>query len=137
MTTLAQIKRSIGPGVAALNPDIAPDISIAANSTDESKLNKLEAAWLAEMRYRGIRNIGIQDITLKLGDDCRYTMDFTGIDPHKNNLRCAFEVKGGLFRDDAKVKLKVAAREFRHVFTFFLVTRDNKSKVWTVEQVNP
>jgi hypothetical protein len=112
--------------------DVPPDISIEAKSTDEENLNKLERAWLAELRGRGVRNIGIQNITLKIADHCRYTPDFTGIDA--DNRRCAWETKG-FFRDDAKVKLKVAARQFRHLLTFYLVTR--KKREWLVEIVNP
>lgn len=109
-----------------------PDISIATASDDESKLNKLERAWLSEMRQQGHQFIGIQNVTLKLGHDCRYTPDFTAID--SENRRCAYEVKG-FMRDDAQVKLKVATRLFAHIFHFFLVKRERG--VWQIEAVKP
>jgi len=98
-------------------------------STDEEKLNKTERAYLAFLRSRRVRWIGIQNITLKLADDTRYTPDFWTIDDC--NMLNAIEVKG-FFRDDAKVKLKVAARQFPFV-TFWVVRRDGTG--WTNEHV--
>ncbi len=45
--------------------------------TEEEKLNKTERAFLAHQRMlMPDRYIGIQNITLKLADDCRLTPDF-------------------------------------------------------------
>lgn len=96
------------------------DLVISA-STDESKLNKTERAWLRQLRLTHPEtHLGIQSITLKLADDCRYTPDFWTIDPKGQFF--FWEVKG-FFRDDAKVKIKVAARQFRWA-RFVLVTKD-------------
>lgn len=100
-------------------------------STDEDRLNKLERAWLAEMRIRfNGMPIGIQDITLKLAFDCRFTADFS---IWTTNGLTLFETKG-FFRDDAKVKLQVAARMFPAI-TFILVQRIKGR--WTETFVRP
>lgn len=102
-------------------------------SEDEYKLNKLEKAWLATRRLQeGVNNpfIGIQCLTFKLGSDCRFTPDFIEIIAGK---LVAWETKG-FFRDDAKVKLKVAARMYPWV-SFRLVTRKNKE--WKIEEIKP
>lgn len=80
-----------------------------APTTDAISLNKTEKAyheWLLGQDYQWV---GVQCITLKLGDDCRYTPDFFCLDQHGELI--AKEVKG-FWRDDAKVKIKVAARMF-------------------------
>lgn len=93
-------------------------------STDEAKLNKLESQWLVVLRSRSFVWIGIQNITWKIADDCRYTSDFVTVGIGGKVI--AWETKGGFFREDAKVKIKVAARMFPWV-EFVLVTRDSKS----------
>jgi hypothetical protein len=90
-------------------------------TTDEQKLNKLERDWLRELRLTH-PSVGIQDITLKMADDVRYTPDFNVVDA--NGQLVFYETKGKRFWDDAKVKLRVAARQWR-CFRFVLVTRDN------------
>src|SRR5258708_1512548 len=87
-------------------PDQGTKLTLKA-TTDEAKLNKLERDYLAHLRLQGKTWIGVQNITLKLGDDCRYTPDFWTLSVDELT---AWEVKG-FFRDDAKVKLKVAARQ--------------------------
>lgn len=99
--------------------------------TDEQKLNKTEAAYLARLRLLGHPYIGIQNITLKLADDCRYTCDFNSID--ENGQFVFHEVKG-FMRDDALVKLKTAARLFR-MFKFVLVKKTKTG--WDITPVNP
>ena len=131
-----RIRAQAGPSVIALNPHIfkskmplpqaLPEMSVKSGSrgatTDEQKLNGLERAWLAVLREAGYPYIGIQSVTLKLADGCRYTPDFF------TRSTCgsftAWETKG-FFRDDAKVKIKVAARLFTF-FRFLVVTRRKK-----------
>lgn len=100
-------------------------------SNDESKLNKTEAAWLAELRIRNPKFLGIQAMTFKLGDDCRYTPDFIEISQEDKFI--AWEVKG-FMRDDALVKLKVAARMFPFL-DFYVVKRIKGS--WETKKINP
>lgn len=105
----------------------APSLSlrpIGINPTkDENALNKTEAAFLAKLRAEKWDWIGIQSITLKLGDDCRYTPDFVTL---RDGSLVVWEVKG-FFRDDAKVKIKAAARSFPF-FNFIVVTRKSRTR---------
>lgn len=100
-------------------------------SNDESKLNKTERAWLSELRIRNPKFLGIQAMTFKLGDDCRYTPDFIEISQEDKFI--AWEVKG-FMRDDALVKLKVAARMFPFL-DFYVVKRIKGS--WETKKINP
>lgn len=100
-------------------------------STDEQKLNKTERAFLSYLRMLGHPDIGVQDLTLKIGDDCRFTPDFRSID--QNGRFCIWETKGYM-RDDALVKLKVAARKFSR-FDFYLVKKNGAS--WDITPVKP
>ena len=98
--------RAISDNVSA--KAIAMDTQIITQpSTDISKLNKTEKRFYDVLRGK-YEWVGVQCITLKLADDTRYTPDFFSIDAGQ---LVAFEVKG-FWRDDAKVKIKVAARQF-------------------------
>lgn len=115
---------------------VTPQVPIKASvtcspTTDEKKLNKWEAQWLAVLRSRSFIWIGIQNITFKLADDCRYTPDFWTLGVGGKLI--AYEVKG-FMREDAKIKIKVAARLFTWA-EFVLVTRDGKS--WNESVVKP
>lgn len=104
------------------------DLAIAP-SKDEEKLNKLERAWLTNLRACNYPLLWIQSITLKLGDDCRYTPDFVVLTP--DGKLVAYETKG-FMRDDALVKIKVAARQFPMIG--FVVVRREKG-VWHQTEV--
>lgn len=84
--------------------------------------NKTERAYgqrLELLRRAGeVLSWGFQRITLKLADDCRYTPDFDVVTA-AGELEM-HETKG-FMRDDARVKLKVAARSFP--FRFVLVKK--------------
>jgi len=99
-------------------------------STDEQKLNKTERRYLGELRRLGYPYIGIQNITLKLADDTRYTCDFNFLD---ENGHLVFDEVKGFFRDDAKVKIKVAARQYR-MFKFRVVRKTKTG--WDIQEVN-
>ena len=100
-------------------------------STDEQKLNRTEKSWLAVLRSRNVHWIGVQAVTLKLGDDCRYTPDFEVID--QAGLYTFYETKG-FMRDDALAKLKTAARAFPWA-KFVIVTREDGA--WVETPVKP
>jgi hypothetical protein len=76
-----------------------------------------EIAWFA-----------FEAVTLKLADDTRYTPDFAVM--LTNGTIEMHEVKG-FMRDDARVKLRVAARLFPFVFRLARKTKDG----WTEELV--
>ncbi|RYG55747.1 hypothetical protein EON80_30235 [bacterium] len=100
--------------------------------SEEQGLNKLETAWLQQLKRRSPDWLGIQPLGLKLAADrCRYHPDFVTLE---NGRLTAWEVKGPQFWDDAKVKLKVAARAYPFI-RFVLVTRDKSG--WTESEVKP
>jgi hypothetical protein len=104
----------------------------AKPSADESKLNKLESAWLAVLRADiTLAWVGVHALTFKIGDDCRYTPDFIAL--NLDGELIAYETKG-FMRDDARVKLKVAARMFPFV-GFVLVER--KAGAWICTEIKP
>jgi hypothetical protein len=103
-----------------------PDAPVACIGDRASvKLNKLETAYYNHLKPLHVW-IGVQCITLKLGHDCRYSPDFWTVGGI-GQLE-AHEVKGKMFWDDAKVKLKVAATMYP-MFDFYLVTR-NDNGTW-------
>jgi hypothetical protein len=95
-------------------------------------LNKTEQAFFDWLRV----NIGYsatiypQAVTLKLGNGVRYTPDFFVRFPA--GTLSAYEVKG-FMRDDAIVKLKVAASTYKFI-QFYLVTR-RKGGGWDILEV--
>lgn len=102
-------------------------------SKDVADLNRTEAAWLAKMLADTDNAwVGVQNITLKLAADCRYTPDFFAI--KRDGTLWAYEVKG-FWRDDARVKVKVAARSFPWV-RFVAVSKKGKHD-WTTEDFAP
>lgn len=78
-----------------------------------SGMNKTEAEYAAVLEGEQWRDeiiwYGFEAITLKLADDCRYTPDFVVV--NSDNVIEFREIKG-FWRDDAKVKIRVAARLF-------------------------
>lgn len=101
-------------------------------STDVQKLNKTERAYYdlleAGRKFGRYDWVGVQSITLKLGDDCRYTPDLWTL---ANGILDAHEVKG-FWRDDAKVKIKTAARMYPFI-RFYVVSRQGGQ--WKSEEV--
>lgn len=105
----------------------------AGVSTDEAKLNKTERARLAYLsRLSHVRHLHTQGLTLKLAHDCRLTPDFFYFD--ENEERFIAEDVKGFQREDALIKMKVAARMFPE-FSFQIVFK-NKSD-WTIKPVKP
>jgi hypothetical protein len=103
---------------------------------DRTGLNKTEAAFFAYLKNKQpLLHHTAQEITLKIANGCRYTPDFVSWRVLPNGLVhiSAYEVKG-FMRDDAAVKIKVAARTFPFI-TFHLVTRRNGA--WKIETILP
>ena len=111
------------PSKPAVNFEVRP-------SSDEQKLNKTERAYLQALRRDGHPWIGIQNITLKLADDTRLTPDFTYIE---NGAFVFVDVKG-FQREDALIKMKVAARQFPWA-QFRIVKREGAG--WDARDVRP
>jgi hypothetical protein len=70
-------------------------------------------------------------MTFKLADMCRYTPDFAVL--FVDGTFELHEVKGGYIRDDAKVKIKVAAETFPFNFKFCIQARVNDP--WAIEDI--
>lgn len=99
----------------------------------DGSMNKTEAAYaelLEGQRVAGtLREWHFEAVTLKIAHDCRYTPDFL-IVRHDGAVEL-HEVKG-FWRDDAKVKTRVAARVLP--FPIYAVQRDGRHG-WRVERV--
>lgn len=97
-------------------------------------MNKLEAryaAHLATLNWAGeILGFGFEEIKLKIGANrCWFTPDFHVID--LSGRLCFHETKG-FMRDDARVKLQSAAKQYPQ-FRFVLVRAAGNG--WDVETV--
>lgn len=105
---------------------------VAAPAQDPDGMNKTErrrALELEALRRTGaIAAWAFGSVTLLLADRCRYTPDFLVATP---DGRIAFEEVKGFWRDDALVKIKVAARLYP-MFTFTAL-RPRKGGGWDVE----
>lgn len=127
---LARMERNRKREAPAPEPAIEPDFTVS-KSTDEARLNKTERAYLALLRSFPYEWIGIQNITLKLADDLRFTPDFSFI--HKGRFTLV-DVKGGYVREDAFIKIKTAARLFPWA-TFLIVKRVEGG--WDHQEIKP
>lgn len=100
--------------------------------TKPDGMNKTERAWsqvLEARRVAGeVREWHFEGVTLKLAHDTRYTPDFFVV---LSDGACELHEVKGFWRDDAKVKTKVAARLFP--FPIVAVSRDGKG--WSVERI--
>ena len=92
-----------------------PDLYAGMNKLEKSFAIGLEA----KKRNGEILRWDYERVTLKLAHDTRYTPDFFVVE--RDGTISFYETKG-FFRDDAKVKLKVAAASFP--FKFYLVEKD-------------
>ncbi len=118
-------------------PDVAPK-GRRLLKQDTKGPNKLEQEFHAFLREEWKPDeclIYAQGLTLMLANGVRYTPDFVVVDAADKVL--AFETKG-FMRDDAGVKVKVAARVFPWI-KFHLVTKRRKKDGggWAIEEVYP
>lgn len=111
-------------GIVHLWPSKAPE------PCDDDRMNKLERAFFERAQVRFGADVYFEPFKIRLAGRCWYTVDF--VIKHDGWLNC-YEVKGWM-RDDAAVKLKVAAEKFP-CFHFVLVTRPNR-KGWICRNVN-
>ena len=99
---------------------------IAAEKPKGRGMNKTEAEFAVHLdvrKYRTeIRWYGFEAVTLKLADGCRYTPDFCVV---TLTGRIEFWEVKGFWRDDARVKIKVAAKLFPWA-RFVAVTKRRK-----------
>lgn len=129
-----------GSAVRRLNPALfsgpariaAEQIAAAPISKAARGMNKLEADFQAWLHRNPDLFTHISDhdaITLKLGEACRYTPDFW---THGAGGITAWEVKGW-WREDARCKIKVAAKQYSWL-AVFMAARREKGR-WIFEQI--
>ncbi|ASK18874.1 DUF1064 domain-containing protein [Halomonas sp. N3-2A] len=98
---------------------------LALGRMKAGKMNKTEAAYaslLESLKHAGeIVWYSFEGMTFKLADNTRYTPDFAVM--RADGLIELHEVKG-FWRDDARVKIKVAAELFP--FRFIAVKKQSK-----------
>lgn len=126
-------KGPAAPAQGAAKPRIRQQAGDGLNKTERAFLGYLQA----DPEYDRVLP---HAVTLKLANGCRYTPDFIAyhgaVDPWGDTDQMyAFEVKG-FMRDDAAVKLKVAADQYGWMFSFRLVTR-RKGGGWDIQPVLP
>ena len=105
--------------------------SVAKGALKPRKMNKTEHEYGCMLEARGdVVWCEFEGVSLRLGDDCRYTPDFTIM--LRDGTIEMHETKG-FMRDDALVKIKVAAASFP--FKFVLV-RKQKGE-WSMTEIRP
>ena len=125
--------RRIGPVGDPFNLKAAP---MPAATAIKPRMNKTEAEWamILEARKRAGEIVwyGFEAIKLRLADNTHYTPDFAVITAFGHNLEL-HETKG-FWRDDARVKIKVAAEMFPF-FKFFAMKKRRKKDGggWAIE----
>jgi hypothetical protein len=102
---------------------------MARASAKPRAMNRTEAEYELILKSRpSVLWCAYEAITLVLAHDTRYTPDFDAV---LDGELVFFEVKGGFRRDDAMVKLRVAAR----LFPFRFILAEKKAGVWTEAEV--
>ena len=94
-------------------------------------MNKLESEFYTQLQLAGWPTILIQSLKFRLGNGVGFTPDFVCVG-HDMKLR-AYETKG-FMRDDAGVKIKVAA--FQYPWISWRLVWKNKGQ-WTERVVLP
>jgi hypothetical protein len=95
-------------------------------------LNKTERAYYTRLVMLNVRCLHIQSITLVLAHDCRFTADFSYRD---ENGRITFVDVKGFQREDALIKIKMAARLFPE-FRFVIATKANTIEGWQHKEIS-
>ena len=94
--------------------EVSADEPKMLRQSSKPKLNKTEADYGRRLRMAHPEAwVTEQAVTFRIGNGVRYTPDFTVFHPFGGGVDC-HEVKGYM-RDDAAVKLKVAASEYPFV----------------------
>jgi len=130
----AQLARTPKPRTVAIEPAEKPRATIRQDSRG---MNKTEARFYEWLKSTDEAANIHREVALPLANGVRYKVDF--LVHYSNGFRqiCGYEVKG-FARDDAIVKLKVAARVYPWV-RFYLVRAGLKDayQQWHFEEVYP
>lgn len=101
---------------------------LALGRMKSGERNKLEAAYEQHLEARKVAGeiqwYKFEGMKFRLADNCFYTPDFAVL--LDNGEMEMHEVKGGIWRDDAKVKTKMAAElyPFRFVAVYALPKKE-------------
>jgi hypothetical protein len=115
-------------------------VKLRSVAEDRMKMNRTEEGYSAHLLLRRqageVAWYGFEAMTLRLADQTRFTVDFAVLVPAGDG---AFrleghEVKGGFFREAARVRVRVAASEYPWIS--FVVVRLVRGR-WTFEPVPP
>ena len=104
----------------------------------KTKMNKSEAAYdqYLDALYKSgrIAYYKFEAVTLKLGDDCRFSPDFMVLDPQGQvefrDVKAAWGNGKPHIEDDAKAKMAVSASSLFPFFVFKVVWRDKATGRW-------
>lgn len=112
--------------------------TLALGRMKAGTMNKTEAEYaqlLDARKYAGeVAWWKFEGLRLRLGDGCGYTPDFSVM--LQDGMMECHEVKGAkaIFRDDAKVKVKVAAQMYPFRFIVVYPIPKKKGGGWEVEE---
>lgn len=101
-----------------------PNLFHTMNKTEARRAMELEAL----KRSGQIAGWWYEKLTLKLADDTRFTPDFMVL--HNDGMIELQETKGGFIREDAHVKIKIAAAMFP--FRFVMYKEMKRGAPWVV-----
>lgn len=138
--TIAQPEsQNMATAPALASCDVRPRILCDMRaSTDEENLYKTEKRYLAYLRTQNYEWIGIQNVTLKLADDTRFTADFCTVKDHRftlHDVKAFWKIKGKPhIEDDAKAKINIAAHQFP--FFFFVLAWEENGQ-WITREIKP
>jgi len=137
---ISEATRRLNPGLFGGAQNLAPNLNLENDGAKPRlkqnrgpKMNKTEAAFDAHLRATFVDSqIEREGVTLLIGNGVRYTADFS--DFAIGGKLTLWEVKG-FMREDAAVKIKIAARVYPRI-AFFLATRNKDKGLWNIERVH-
>lgn len=115
---------------AQLEPQHVKPIPVAIAATSKSKMNGLETRY-SQLLQQGVIEDQIaawrfEPVSLRLGDNTFYRPDFMVI---RSTGQIEFHETKGYWREDARVKIKVAATAFPW-FTFYAIQEKHSAFVY-------
>lgn len=117
-----------GPGPSAAPPvPKGPVKAKKKRNIDDLGLNRTERLLLDEILIPTFHEVGIQRITLKIADSCRYTADFDTVDEDGNLI--LWDAKGGKIWEDSIIKMKVVAATYPWI-RVIMAQKKAKAKEW-------
>ena len=136
-TRMSVLGRTCAPNRESNTINVRTSAAVKAKKPENTRkslpkgmLNRYENSFLQLLRDQGWTQIGFEIIRIELAHRCWYTPDFTAFKPGEKIT--FFEVKG-FWEDDARVKVKVAARLLPAAFA--IKTALYKNKEWHVRDV--